>query len=118
MHVYQQLNLKNKVNTNIESWIQRVFWWLRDGVGCQGMGEEVRVLRSTNRYLQNSHGDVKYRRGNGVAKELRYMTHGYEQWCGDCLREWGKLCGERLRGKNQVNCNNIIKYFFRKLKVN
>ena len=34
------------------------------------MGEEVRALRSTNRQLQNSHGDVKYSTGNEVAKEL------------------------------------------------
>ena len=51
------------------------------------MGEEGRRLRSTNRYLQNSHGDVKYSRGNGEAKELIRMTCGHEQWCGDCLRE-------------------------------
>ena len=38
---------------------------------------------------QNSHGDVKYSIGNGVAKELKHMTHGHEQWCGDCLREGG-----------------------------
>ena len=31
--------------------------------GYGGMGEEVRGLRSTNRYSQNSHGDVKYRIG-------------------------------------------------------
>ena len=53
------------------------------------MGEEVRGLRSTNRQLQNSHRDVKYSRRNGEAKELIHMTHGHEQWCGDCLREWG-----------------------------
>ena len=49
-----------------------------EGVGR--MGEEVRVLRSTNRYLQNSHGDVQYSIGNGAAKELIHMTHGHEQW--------------------------------------
>ena len=54
---------------------------------CKGRGEEVRGLRSTNRWLQNSHGDVKYSVGNGVAEELICMTHGHEQWCGDCLRE-------------------------------
>ena len=54
-----------------------------------GMGEEVRGLRSTNKELHNSHGDVKYSIGNGVAKEHACMTHGHEQWCGDCLREWG-----------------------------
>ena len=53
------------------------------GVGCGEMGEEVRRLRSTNRQLQNSHGDLKYRIGNGVAKELTGMTHRHEQWCKD-----------------------------------
>ena len=45
------------------------------GAGCEGMSEEVRGLRITNRQLQNSHGDVKYSIGNGVAKE---PTH--EPW--------------------------------------
>ena len=43
------------------------------------MGEEVRGVRSTNRWLQNSHGNVKYSIGNGAAKELIHMTHGHEQ---------------------------------------
>ena len=60
---------------------------LPDGREVWGMGEEVRGLRSTNRQIQNSHGDGKYSIGNGVAKELICMTHGLEQWCGDCLRE-------------------------------
>ena len=42
-----------------------------------GMGEEVRELRSANRQLQNSHGDVKYSIGHGVAKELTCMTHSH-----------------------------------------
>ena len=71
------------------------------------MGEEVRGLRSTNRQLQNSHGDIKYSIGNGVAKELILMTHGHEQWWGDCMREWGVLGGGGQREKNQ-NCNSII----------
>ena len=50
---------------------------------CGRMGEEVRGLRSTNRQLQNSHGDVKYSTGNGVAKDLTCMTHGHEQWWGN-----------------------------------
>ena len=29
-----------------------------------------------------------YSIGNGVGKELIHMTHGHEEWCGDCLREW------------------------------
>ena len=45
------------------------------GGGCGGMGEEVMGLRSTNRELQNSHGDVKYNVGNGAAKELTCRTH-------------------------------------------
>ena len=37
--------------------------------GCGEMDEEVKGVRSTNRWLQNIHGDVKYNIGNGVAKE-------------------------------------------------
>ena len=44
---------------------------------CGRMYEEVRGLRSTHRWSQNSHGDVKYSMGNGVAKELMCMTHGH-----------------------------------------
>ena len=75
---------------------------------CGGMGEEVRGLRNTNRQLQNSHGDVQYSIGNEVAEEFLYMTHGHEQWCGNCLREWGGVGGGGQRGKNWDNCNNII----------
>ena len=60
------------------------------------MGEEVRRLRSTNKELQNSHGDVKYSKANGVAEELIRMTHG--QWR-DCLREWGGWVEGGKRGK-------------------
>ena len=42
------------------------------GEGCGGMRKEVRGLRSMNRQLQNSHGDVKYSIGNRVAKELTW----------------------------------------------
>ena len=59
------------------------------GEGSGGLGEEVRGLRSSNRWLQNSHEDINYSIGNGVATELICMTHGHEQWCGDCPREWG-----------------------------
>ena len=55
------------------------------------MSEEVQELRSTNRWLQNRHGNVKYSIGDGVAKELTHMTHGHEQWCRDCLSEWAVL---------------------------
>ena len=57
------------------------------GGGCEEMGEEVRGLRSTNRELQNSHGDIKDGVGNEVAKQLTCMTHGHEQWWWDFLRE-------------------------------
>ena len=72
---------------------------LPDGREVWGLGEEMRGVRSTNRQIQNSHGDGKYSIGNGVAKELICMTHGHEQWCGDCLRRgaglrWAK--GEKL----------------------
>ena len=36
------------------------------------------------------------------------MADGQEQWCGDCLREWGLLSGEGQRRKNRDNCNTII----------
>ena len=72
------------------------------------MGEEGRRLRSTNRYLQNSHGDVKYSRGNGEAKELIRMTCGHEQWCGDCLRDGGVLGGREQRGENWDKCNSVV----------
>ena len=72
------------------------------------MGEEVSGLTSTNRQLQNSHGDVQYSIGNGVAKEPLHMTHGHETWCGDCLREWRVLGGVGQRGKIWDNCNSII----------
>ena len=65
------------------------------------MSEEVRGLRSTNRQLQNSHGDANYNIGNGVAKELICTTHGHEQWWEDCLCEWGVLGGEGQKGKYQ-----------------
>ena len=55
-----------------------------------GVGEWMKRwggFRTTNRQLQNSHGDIKYSIGNGVARELTHMTHGHEQWCKDCLRE-------------------------------
>ena len=51
----------------------------------------MRGLRSTNRQSQNSHGDVKYSIGNGVATEPICVTHGHEQLWGDCLRESGAL---------------------------
>ena len=38
------------------------------------MGEEMRALRSTNRLLQNSHGDIRYSIGNGVSNQ-RSSTH-------------------------------------------
>ena len=43
--------------------------------------------------------DGRYSIGNGVAKEFIRMTHGHEQWWGDCLREWVVLGGGGQRGK-------------------
>ena len=42
---------------------------------------------------------MKYSPGNRVAKELIFMTQGHEQWCEDCLREWGEVGGGGQRGK-------------------
>ena len=69
------------------------------GGWCRGIGEEAKGLRSTNKQSQNSHSDVKYSIGNGVAKELICMTQGHEQWCGDGLGEWEVLGGGVQRGK-------------------
>ena len=63
------------------------------------MGEGVRGLRSPNRLLQNSHGDVKYSIGNGAAKAVTHMTHGHEQRRGDCLRGLGVLGGQGQWGE-------------------
>ena len=68
------------------------------GGGYEGMGEEVRGLRSTNGSYRIAMG-VKCSTGNGVAKELTCITRGHEQWCGDCVREWGTLGGGGQRGK-------------------
>ena len=53
-------------------------------------------------------GDIKYSIGNGVAKELIHMTHGHEQWCGDCLRDWEVLGGGGQRGEKWDISNSII----------
>ena len=83
LHIYQQLNIKNKYSKQEE---QRQNHGYREGFdGCQfrgrsgGMGEEVRGLRSTNWLLQNSHGDVQYSIRNGVANEIILVTRGHEQ---------------------------------------
>ena len=56
-----------------------MFLRLLDGKVCAGMREEVRGLRSTNRWLQNSHGVIKSSIGNGVGKECILTTQGNEQ---------------------------------------
>ena len=99
---------KQRRRTETELWIQTTFDACQMGRVDGGMGEQVRGLRNTNRWLQSSHGDIEYNVGNGVAKELPHMTDGHEQWCGDCLREWGMLGGGGQRGKNQDNCNSMI----------
>ena len=79
---------KETRRTETESWIQSILMVARWERGVtHGMGEEVKGLRSTSWWLQNSHGDVKYGIVSGVNKELIHMTHGHEQWCGGCLRE-------------------------------
>ena len=73
----------------------------------QGMAEEVRGLRRTNRQLQNSHGDVKYSIGNGVTKELIHMTMDKNNG-GGIAKEVGGLGREGQKRKNQDNCNSVI----------
>ena len=91
------MNLKNKLNIQKEQRQNHQYGEHFDGCQmggeCGGRGEEVRGLRSTNRQLQNSHGDIKYSIGNGAAKEPILakepicITHGHKQWHGDCLRQ-------------------------------
>ena len=69
------MNIKNKLSKQ-EEWRQNHghgerFDGCQMGEGWGRMGEEVRGVRSTNWWLWNSHGDVKYSIGNNVAKELR-----------------------------------------------
>ena len=64
------------------------------------MSEKVRGVRSTNRLSQNSHGDVNYSIGNGVAKELIHMTHRHEQWWGDSEGVGGTGWRGTKRGKS------------------
>ena len=53
IHIYQQLNLKNKLSKQEEQKQNQEYGECFDGcqkgTGCRGMGEEVRGLRSTNR---------------------------------------------------------------------
>ena len=68
----------------------------------EGWGEKNKnkaKQRSTNWWSQNIHGDVKSSTGNGVAKEFIYMTHGHEQWCGDCLKGVRVMGGVDKGGK-------------------
>ena len=53
IHIYQQLNLKNKLSKQEEQRQNHGYGEHFDGrhmrEGCGGMGEEVKGLRSTNR---------------------------------------------------------------------
>ena len=53
------------------------------------MGERVRGegIKKYKHIVTEEPRGVEYSIGNGVAKELICMTHGLEQWCGECLRE-------------------------------
>ena len=101
---YQHLYLKTKLrklekHRQNHGYVEHFDGFQMGGDFWVGMGGEVRALRSTNRQSQNSHGDVKCSAGNGVGKELIRMTDGHEQWCGDCLSEWGVLNGGWQMGK-------------------
>ena len=53
MHIYQQLNLKNKLSKLKEQRQKHAFGEHFDGCqigeGCRGLGENVRELRNTSR---------------------------------------------------------------------
>ena len=54
---------KQTRRTETEPWIRRAYWWLPDGRGSGGMGEEVRGLRRTNKQLQKVWGGkIEYRK--------------------------------------------------------
>ena len=87
------------------------------GRGFGAMGEELWELRSTNWQLQNSHWDEKYNIGNGVAKELICMTHGYGKRRGDCLRGVGGAGWKEQKGKSwETVTAQSIKYVLNLLK--
>ena len=106
IHIYQQLNLKKKLSKQEDDRQNHGYGDRFDGclmgAGCGGRGEEVRGVRSTSRKLQNSHGDVQYSTGNGVDGKLIHMTHGHEQWWGNCLRERGVLGGRGRGGETGI----------------
>ena len=74
--------LKNNINKQAEQKqnhrYRKHFDGCKMGEGWGAWVKKMRGLRSTNRQLQNSHGDVKYSVGDGEAKELICMTHGHE----------------------------------------
>ena len=70
------------------------------GVGCGGMGEEVRGLRSINKKLQNSHGDVQYRKWSSQRTDTQdpwpwTMVWGLPDWVG--VLGGGGAKGEKIR---------------------
>ena len=102
VHIYQQLNLENKLSKQEEQRQKPGYGERFDGCQmggvCGKMGEEVRGLRSTNKQLQNSHENVKYSIRKRVAKELTRMTHGHQQGWGYCLRNGGGSLGGGEKG--------------------
>ena len=38
--------------------------------------------------------------GNGLAKDIMYVSHEHEQWCGECLSEREVLGGVGKMGEN------------------
>ena len=77
------------------------------------MSDEVRGL-STNRYLQNSHGDVNYSIGNGDNKELIHMTHGHELSRGRILEGMGATGWRVAKGENGTTVvRNQYNIFFK-----
>ena len=86
IHIYQQLNLENKLSKQEDQRLNHGCREHADGCQAEGrcgrMGEDVRGSRSTNGQLQSRHGVVKYSGGNRVVKELIHVTHGHENVVG------------------------------------
>ena len=79
--------LKNKINEKVE---QKEIHWYREPLdGCQmggGWVRKVKGLKSTNRELQNSQGDVKHSAWNTVNNiVIMHGAGGYWLYHGDCF---------------------------------
>ena len=65
-------------------------WSLTQPSGLQPIGKELSLLYFV--------AQTKSRQEEETGPNVVRMTQGHEQWCGDCLRQWGML---RWGGKGE-----------------